>query len=211
MNKRLRQQIADTYPMCPTDEELATPEQTAHEMAEADPFETAGFTVDDVAEYLRELAAERGIEPRRLLLYYTDALPMHYVGFDARDRRWYMIPAAPMGSAAWAQRKPYRGNYTLHRARPTVIEKFYQPPAEPQPADEDAEVETVAMTLDEAAEELGYQATQPVSQLVTAGRLHEYIPPGVQGWETSNRVLVTRESVEAYKQSRRKKRGAVDE
>jgi hypothetical protein len=209
LNKRTRQQIADTYPMCPTDEELATPEQTAHEMAEAAPFAAVGFTVDDLAEYLRELAAERGIEPRRLLLYYTDALPAHYVAFDVRDRRWYMIPAAPMGSAAWAQRKPYRGNYTLRRVRPTVIEKFYQPPGEPEPADKDAEVETVAMTLDEAAEELGYQATQPVSQLVTAGRLHEYIPPGVQGWESSNRVLVTRESVEAYKQAKAKRRGRV--
>lgn len=170
--------------------------------------------VDDCAprqQHHLERAAERGIEPRRLLLYYTDALPAHYVAFDAQDRRWYMIPAAPMGSAAWAQRKPYRGNYTLHRVRPTVIEKFYQPPAEPEPADEDAEVETVAMTLDEAASALGYQATQPVSQLVTAGRLHEYIPPGVRGWETSNRVLVTRESVDAYRQSRRRKRGAVDE
>lgn len=147
-------------------------------------------------------------EPSRLQLHYTASLPMHYIAHDTRDDTWWLIPAQPMGSAAWAQRKPYRGNYELQRVRPTEIERFYQPP-EDEPESDDGDG-IVAMTLQEAADYLGFESTQRVSQLLSRRRrddrtrteIEEYIPPGVQGWETSNRVLVTRESVEEYKKER---------
>ena len=61
-------------------------------------------------------------------LYWTDALPEHYVAIDGDGSRW-LIPVAPMSSEPWKRRKPYLGNYELQRVCPTAIERFYQPAA----------------------------------------------------------------------------------
>jgi len=65
-------------------------------------------------------------------LYWTDALPEHYVAEDDDGALW-MIPCAPMGPEVWQSARPYRGNYTLERVVPQAIERFYQ---RPQAADD---------------------------------------------------------------------------
>lgn len=59
-------------------------------------------------------------------LYWTDALPMHYVAADEAGEKW-LIPVAPMGPDVWEQAKPYKGDHALARVRPTAIERCYQP------------------------------------------------------------------------------------
>lgn len=59
-------------------------------------------------------------------LYWTDALPEHYVARDSEGGQW-LIPCVPMSPEAWEKRKPYRGNYELQRVAPLNIERFFQP------------------------------------------------------------------------------------
>lgn len=66
---------------------------------------------------------------QQIKLYVAQALPEHYIAQDEDGALW-LIPCAPVSPAAWEARKPYRGNYTLERVRPTCVERFYQPAAE---------------------------------------------------------------------------------
>jgi len=59
-----------------------------------------------------------------LRLFWSNTLTLHYVAEEADGNRW-LIPITPMSPASWAQRKPYRGNYTLQRC-PEYVERFYQ-------------------------------------------------------------------------------------
>ena len=63
-----------------------------------------------------------------ITLWWTDALPCHYVAREADGAEW-LIPVAPIGSGCWDRRVPYSGNYKLQRVAPTVMERFYQPVA----------------------------------------------------------------------------------
>ena len=58
-------------------------------------------------------------------LYWTEALPYHYVAEDSTGQKW-LIPVDPIGPSCWEKRKPYKGNYSLERVF-SFIEKFYQP------------------------------------------------------------------------------------
>lgn len=60
-----------------------------------------------------------------LKLYWTPALPYHYVAEDEAGKKW-LIPADPIGPGCWERRTEYRGNYTLQRL-PGYVEKCYQP------------------------------------------------------------------------------------
>lgn len=60
-----------------------------------------------------------------LKLYWTPALPAHYVAEEESGAKW-LIPVDPIGPEPWERRTEYRGNYTLQRV-PDYVEKFYQP------------------------------------------------------------------------------------
>jgi len=58
-------------------------------------------------------------------LYYTDALPYHYVA--ARDGMLWVIPCMPASPEVWLRAKPYRGHYTLRPVRPDMLARVYAP------------------------------------------------------------------------------------
>lgn len=60
-----------------------------------------------------------------ITLYWTAALPRHYVAEDTAGDRW-LLPVDPISPRAWERRTPYRGNHTLHEV-PSYVAKFYQP------------------------------------------------------------------------------------
>lgn len=57
-------------------------------------------------------------------LYWTPALPEHYVA-EKEDGSQWLLPVSPISPAAWAQAKPYNGNYTLEPV-PEHIARFYR-------------------------------------------------------------------------------------
>ena len=61
-----------------------------------------------------------------ITLYYTDALPHHYVAERADGSRW-IIAAAPASAEVWQDAKPYNGNYVLHPVIPAVLANAYDP------------------------------------------------------------------------------------
>lgn len=77
-----------------------------------------------VSDLLRGWLAEA--QQARVQLYYTDALPEHYVAIKPDGSRW-IIACSPMGPEAWQGARSYRGNHILERVCPTAIERFYQP------------------------------------------------------------------------------------
>jgi len=60
--------------------------------------------------------AEQVDAPLRAI-YWTPALPAHWVAEDATGARW-LLPCNPITPEAWRRRAPYRGNYALEKAVP---------------------------------------------------------------------------------------------
>ena len=77
-------------------------------------------------EYRHRSAPARGRPRKHTKLYWTDALPDHYIALKPDGSRW-LIACAPMAPEVWQNARPYKGNYTLERVCPTAIERFYQP------------------------------------------------------------------------------------
>jgi len=61
-----------------------------------------------------------------ITLYYTDAMPMHYVAEREDGSRW-IIAAAPASAEVWQDAKPYHGNYDLHPVIPANLAAVYDP------------------------------------------------------------------------------------
>jgi hypothetical protein len=59
-------------------------------------------------------------------LYWTNALPNHYVAIKPDGTRW-LISCSPISPDVWISAKPYKGDYILDRVCPTAIERYYQP------------------------------------------------------------------------------------
>jgi hypothetical protein len=61
-----------------------------------------------------------------LKLFWTLALPLHYIAEDENRTSW-LIPVTPMDSTAWDRRVRYCGIYSLTRCL-ACVERFYQRP-----------------------------------------------------------------------------------
>jgi len=61
-----------------------------------------------------------------ITLYWTDALPLHYIAERDDGSRW-IIACTPATPDVWQNAKPYHGNYDLHPAVPANLAAVYDP------------------------------------------------------------------------------------